>query len=109
MPAIEVDGDAADYDNDVNDPTDVDHKAIWCALYKQSPGDEGWQVLGMINNYQRDAGDEDDRDSGSLSLLASLAEGDQVWVEWRGYGESFLYSNPYKLISFTGYLVTRAS
>ena len=32
----------------------------------------------MINNYQRDAGDEDDRDSGSLSLLASLAEGDQV-------------------------------
>ena len=53
-------------------------QAIWCALYKQSPGDEGWQVLGMINNYQRDAGDEDDRDSGSLSLLASLAEGDQV-------------------------------
>jgi len=86
-----------------------DSQAIWCALYKQSPGDEGWQVLGMINNYQRDAGDEDDRDSGSLSLLASLAEGDQVWVEWRGYGESFLYSNPYKLISFTGYLVTRAS
>jgi len=81
-------------------------QAIWCALYKQSPGDEGWQVLGMINNYQRDAGDEDDRDSGSLSILASLKEGDQVWVEWRGYGESFLYSNPYKLISFTGYLVT---
>jgi len=84
-------------------------QAIWCALYKQSPGDEGWQVLGMINNYQRDAGEEDDRDSGSLTLLASLAEGDQVWVEWRGYGDSFLYSNPYKLISFTGYLVTRAS
>ena len=36
------------------------------------------QVLGMINNYQRDAGEEDDRDSGSLTLLASLAEGDQV-------------------------------
>merc|ERR1712203_181604 len=80
-----------------------DSQAIWCALYKQSPGDEGWQVLGMINNYQRDAGEEDDRDSGSLTLLASLAEGDQVWVEWRGYGDSFLYSNPYKLISFTGY------
>ena len=32
----------------------------------------------MINNYQRDAGEEDDRDSGSLTLLASLAEGDQV-------------------------------
>ena len=27
-------------------------QAIWCALYKQSPGDEGWEVLGMINNYQ---------------------------------------------------------
>ena len=27
-------------------------QAIWCAHYKQSPGDEGWQVLGMINNYQ---------------------------------------------------------
>lgn len=53
-------------------------QAIWCALYKQSPGDEGWQVLGMINNYQRDAGEEDDRDSGSLSLLATLKEGDQV-------------------------------
>ena len=36
------------------------------------------QVLGMINNYQRDAGEEDDRDSGSLTLLASLDEGDQV-------------------------------
>jgi len=84
-------------------------QAIWCALYKQSPGDEGWQVLGMINNYQRDAGDEDDRDSGSLSILATLKEGDQVWVEWRGYGESFLYSNPYKLISFTGYMVTSTS
>jgi len=81
-------------------------QAIWCALYKQSPGDEGWQVLGMINNYQRDAGEEDDRDSGSLSILATLIAGDQVWVEWRGYGESFLYSNPYKLISFTGYMVT---
>ena len=38
------------------------------------------QVLGMINNYQRDAGEEDDRDSGSLTLLASLAEGDQVII-----------------------------
>jgi len=84
-------------------------QAIWCALYKQSPGDEGWQVLGMINNYQRDAGDEDDRDSGSLSILSTLKEGDQVWVEWRGYGDSFLYSNPYKLISFTGYMVTSRS
>ena len=27
---------------------------------------------------QRDAGDEDDRDSGSLSILATLKEGDQV-------------------------------
>ena len=27
-------------------------QAIWCALYKQSPGDQGWQVLGMVNNYQ---------------------------------------------------------
>ena len=44
-----------------------------------------------------------------IEVLSSLKEGDQVWVEWRGYGESFLYSNPYKLISFTGYLVTRAS
>ena len=34
----------------------------------------------MINNYQRDAGEEDDRDSGSLTLLASLAEGDQVII-----------------------------
>ena len=32
----------------------------------------------MINNYQRDAGEEDDRDSGSLSILSSLKEGDQV-------------------------------
>ena len=61
-------------------------QAVWCALYKQSPGDQGWQVLGMINNYQSDAGEEDDRDSGSLTVLTSLEEGDQVWVEWRGYG-----------------------
>ncbi len=32
----------------------------------------------MINNYQRDAGQEDDRDSGSLSLITPLDEGDQV-------------------------------
>ena len=57
----------------------------------------------MINNYQRDAGTEDDRDSGTVSLISSLATGDQVWVEWRGYGDSFLYSNPYRLISFTGF------
>ena len=61
---------------------------------------------GMINNYQRDADTEDDRDSGSISILSSLQAGDQVWVEWRGYGESFLYSNPYRLISFTGFLLT---
>ena len=59
----------------------------------------------MINNYQRDAGTEDDRDSGTVSLIASLQPGDQVWVEWRGYGDSFLYSNPYRLISFTGFLL----
>ena len=84
----------------------ADSQAVWCALYKQSPGDQGWQVLGMINNYQSDAGEEDDRDSGALSVITSLEEGDQVWVEWRGYGDSFLYSNPYKLISFSGYLIT---
>ena len=102
----------------------ADSQAVWCALYKQSPGDQGWQVgiiqqchvsrvmcnvmqvLGMINNYQSEAGDEDDRDSGSLTVLSSLKEGDQVWVEWRGYGDSFLYSNPYKLISFSGLLLT---
>ena len=33
----------------------------------------------MINNYQRDAGQEDDRDSGSLSLISPLDEGDQVF------------------------------
>ena len=36
------------------------------------------QVLGMINNYQEDAGEVDDRDSGSLTILAKLKEGDQV-------------------------------
>ena len=53
-------------------------QAIWCALYKQTPGDEGWKVLGMINNYQQDAGEVDDRDSGSITILASLKKGDQV-------------------------------
>ncbi len=23
----------------------ADSQAVWCALYKQSPGDQGWQVL----------------------------------------------------------------
>ena len=32
----------------------------------------------MINNYQREAGEEDDRDSGSLTVLAPLAQGDQA-------------------------------
>lgn len=32
----------------------------------------------MINNYQRDAGPEDDRDSGSISLITHLENGDQV-------------------------------
>ena len=31
--------------------------------------------LGMINNYQRDAGTEDDRDSGTVSLISSLNTG----------------------------------
>ena len=55
-----------------------DSQAVWCALYKQSPGDQGWQVLGMINNYQSEAGEEDDRDSGSLTVLTPLKQGDQV-------------------------------
>ena len=61
----------------------------------------------MINNYQRDAGTEDDRDSGTISLITTLKPGDQVWVEWRGYGDSFLYSNPYRLISFSGFQITQ--
>ncbi|XP_040579820.1 uncharacterized protein [Lepeophtheirus salmonis] len=87
----------------------VNSKAIWCALYKQSPGSDGWKVLGMINNFQSDAAAEDDRDSASLTLISNLEAGDQIWVEWRGYGESFLYSNPYRLISFTGLLVKKDS
>ena len=88
----------------------VDSQAVWCALYKQSSGNEGWQVLGMINNYSKtgNGGKTDDRDSGSLAVIASLKEGDQVWVEWRGYGESYLYSNPYRLISFTGFMINKA-
>ena len=35
-------------------------------------------VAGMVNNYQRNAGTEDDRDSASLSLITSLDVGDQV-------------------------------
>ena len=34
--------------------------------------------IGMINNFQRDAGLEDDRDSGSVSLISTLEQGDQV-------------------------------
>jgi len=83
----------------------VNAQAVWCALYKQSAGSESWQVLGMVNNYLRGGSDVDDRDSGTLSALVSLEEGDQIWVEWRGYGESFLYSNPYRLISFTGFML----
>ena len=64
-------------------------------------------ISGMINNYQRDAGTEDDRDSGTISLITTLKPGDQVWVEWRGYGDSFLYSNPYRLISFSGFQITK--
>jgi chromosome segregation ATPase len=99
----------------------VNAQAVWCALYKQSAsaaGNEGWQVLGMINNYQKDLlkSDSDssgptveaDRDSGSVTVIASLRDGDKVWVEWRGYGQSFLYSNPYRLISFTGFLIAKA-
>ena len=86
----------------------VNAQAVWCALYKQSAGNEGWQVLGMVNNYQKNGKDIDDRDSGSLALIASLKEGDQIWVEWRGYGDSYLYSNPYRLISFTGFMIRRA-
>ena len=86
----------------------VNSQAVWCALYKQSAGNEGWQVLGMINNYQRNADKIDDRDSGSLTLITPLKAGDQVWVEWRGYGESFLYSNPYRLISFSGFMLKKS-
>ncbi len=83
-------------------------QAVWCALYRQPVGvDEGWQVLGMINNYQRGGDGVDDRDSGAMAIVASLEEGDQVWIEWRGYGESFLYSNPYRLISFTGFMLKK--
>ena len=28
----------------------VNSQAIWCAIYKQSPGSDGWQVLGTILN-----------------------------------------------------------
>ena len=34
----------------------------------------------MINNYQREAGEEDDRDSGSLTVISPLAQGDQACV-----------------------------
>ena len=61
----------------------------------------------MVNNHQRNAGSEDDRDSASTSLITPLEVGDQVWVEWRGYGDSYLYSNQYKLISFSGFLLSR--
>ena len=86
----------------------VNAQAVWCALYKQSAGNEGWQVLGMINNYQRNGNDVDDRDSASLTVITSLKKDDQVWVEWRGYGDSFLYSNPYRLISFTGFMLKQS-
>jgi hypothetical protein len=43
-----------------------------------------------------------------VTVIASLRDGDKVWVEWRGYGQSFLYSNPYRLISFTGFLIAKA-
>ncbi|TRY70641.1 hypothetical protein TCAL_15045 [Tigriopus californicus] len=85
----------------------VNSQAVWCALYKQSSGNEGWQVLGMINNYQKNGENMADRDTGSMTLITSLKAGDQVWVEWRGYGESFLYSNPYRLISFTGFMLKK--
>lgn len=37
--------DDSNYDCDDDDCSDANQsQAIWCALYKQSPGDEGWQV-----------------------------------------------------------------
>ena len=113
---------------DESEPRHPCNQAVWCALYKQSGSDDaegGWEVLGMINNYQKDLLKDDgggggerensnvpgvaaDRDSGALTVIASLERGDKVWVEWRGYGQSFLYSNPYRLITFTGYLVAKS-
>ena len=29
----------------------VNSQAIWCAIYKQSAGNDAWQVLGMLNGF----------------------------------------------------------
>ena len=29
----------------------VNSQAIWCAIYKQSAGNDAWQVLGMDNSF----------------------------------------------------------
>ena len=44
---IEIYEDRHAYDDDDSNDGFADNdepQAIWCALYKQSPGDEGWQV-----------------------------------------------------------------
>jgi len=37
-------------------------------------------LAGMINNFQRNAGSEDDRDSASMSLIVNMEVGDEVLV-----------------------------
>ena len=51
----------------------------------------------MINNYQSEAGEEDDRDSSSLTILASLKEGDQVGARkvYRSGSQGFQGLFPY--------------
>ena len=29
----------------------VNSQAIWCAIYKQSAGNDAWQVLGMLKGF----------------------------------------------------------
>lgn len=68
-----------------------------------------WQGLWFSDSY---IAPEGGRPGGLVELEINYLEmtkpyHGQVWVEWRGYGDSFLYSNPYKLISFSGLLLTQ--
>merc|ERR1711860_140165 len=62
--------------------------------------------LGTISNDLDEGGETDDRSSNSMSVIANLKSGDEIYIDVDASGSSYLISSSSdRFISFSGFLL----
>merc|ERR1712150_101669 len=83
------------------DTVSIDGANIRCYLKQKSGSTE--TILGKLENWGDNDGNDDDYSSHAMSVIANLESGDEIYIDVSADHSSYLWSDGARCISFSGF------